>query len=63
MCKQWLKPGVRVILEEPYVESGVSYNKGVIRNSMDGEYWYIRVPILADESVVVERYFTGLRID
>lgn len=63
MCKQKLKPHVRVFMEEPYVENGVSYNRGVIRNSLDGEYWYIRIQVAPDESVIVERYFTGLRTE
>lgn len=63
MCKQNLRPGVAVILEEPYIENGVPYNKGSLRNSMDGEYWYIRIPILPDECVIVERYFTTLRTE
>ena len=63
MCKRHLKPGVSVILETPYVENGVNYNKGVIRSSTDGEYFLIRVFILEDESIVVERYFTDLRTE
>ena len=63
MCKRNLKKGVRVFLNTPYVENGVAYNKGVIRNSLDGEYWYIRVQTMPDESIIVERYFTDLRTE
>lgn len=63
MCKRHLKPGVSVILETPHVENGVNYNKGVIRSSIDGEYFLIRVSLLEDEGILVERYFTDLRTE
>lgn len=63
MCKQKLVRGARVIMGTPYEERGVKYTKGVIRSTFDGEYFLITVFILADETTVVERYFTDLRTE